>query len=215
MAEGPVSRTDRFSTLRSWDLLARPMKSGGRCRATAARVAPDDEVGWTRACRSRHTNDMAWDKRKKAERSTREEAEAAFASGESLEGVILNGVDLRGIDLRGANLRGADLQNAWLWNADLRGADLTGARLGGAALHGADLRDSKLRDSRLIGCDLTKAKLGGADLTGAEWGFLHKALGDARTVWPEGFAPVARNPSHRKQAAKRTSRPKRTSRRRR
>ncbi|MEV0645497.1 pentapeptide repeat-containing protein [Phytomonospora sp. NPDC050363] len=88
-----------------------------------------------------------------------------------------SGADLAGIGLAGRRLAGARLRSAALAGADLSGADLRRADLSGADLSGADLRRAQL----------ARADLSGAELAGA---LLSGAVGDARTRWPEGFAPA-------------------------
>lgn len=105
---------------------------------------------------------------------------------------------LRHADLKGADLERADLAETNLTRADLRSANLRGANLWQANLRGADLRradlatadllNAKLRSADLLGADLGGADLRGADLTQA---YLKYAAYDKRTLWPEGFDPVA------------------------
>lgn len=86
------------------------------------------------------------------------------------------GADLTRARLAGAHLPGARLADARLTGADLRRAVLTGAVLLRAELSGADLREADLS-----GADLREARIAGVRLSGA--------VADARTRWPQGFAP--------------------------
>ena len=114
---------------------------------------------------------------------TRDEALAALARGEALNGADLSGLDLSGADLAGADLRGASLAGtklrgarlakARLDNADLSGADLSGADLEEASLveadaEGADLSGARLARAKLDGASFARASLAGADLSAAE-----------------------------------------------
>ena len=93
-----------------------------------------------------------------------------------------------GQDLTRANLAGAHLNGANLKGARANEANLVGAKLEGANLSGVWLINSNLRGANLYGADLREANLRGADLTGAN---LERAVADGRTVWPDGFDPVA------------------------
>ena len=53
---------------------------------------------------------------------------------------------------------------------------------------GANLSEAYLLSANLSGAGLSEANLGGANLTGAN---LQLATADTRTLWPEGFDPVA------------------------
>jgi len=116
----------------------------------------------------------------------------AMASHANFRKAILEGgqfvrTDFRNARFFGAKASGANFEEANLADADmsvmdLQGANLTGAVLIGANLEGADLTGADLTDADLRGVDLSRATLTDAILTGANgW----------RTVWPEGFDPVA------------------------
>ena len=103
----------------------------------------------------------------------------AYLTGANLYRADLTGADLTGANLTGANLSGANLYGAYLSGANLYRAYLTGANLTGANLTRADLYRANLTRANLSGADLSGADLSGADLSGA--------LGDARTVLPDGW----------------------------
>jgi len=119
---------------------------------------------------------------------TREEFNAAIASGDNLSGANLTGVDLRETDLSWAILRGAILTGVNLSETDLRYANLRGADLRKANLSGANLNLADLREASLTKANLSKAYLFGADLRGAD---LSDAKYNSETKWPEGFDPEA------------------------
>jgi hypothetical protein len=114
----------------------------------------------------------------------------------------LGSVEFLGEDLRDANFQGcklvnsdftrSDLSNANFYEADARGSCFLDCNLTHASLRSADLRGANLRHSDLSGTKLTKARLEGSELFGAQ---LPKdnlgACYDAKTVWPDGFDPVA------------------------
>jgi hypothetical protein len=106
---------------------------------------------------------------------------------------ICAGAHLNLANLRGANLSGRDLSEADLSGADLYEADLSAAQFVRADFHWADLRfanlsGANLTDANLGEADLRFANLSGANLSGAN---LDGAVADERTIWPEGFNPVA------------------------
>ncbi len=93
-------------------------------------------------------------------------------------------------DLSHSDLTQADLVMANLSDAVLTGANLTLANLRGADLRGADLSEANLIGARLLGVDLVGANLRGANLSTAEdltEEQLEEALGDERTLLPEGI----------------------------
>ncbi|MGE5487601.1 MAG: pentapeptide repeat-containing protein [bacterium] len=92
-------------------------------------------------------------------------------------------------DLSHSDLSGADLVMANLSDAVLTGANLALANLRGADLRGADLSGANLVGARLLGVDLVGANLRAANLSTAEDltdEQLEEALGDERTLLPEG-----------------------------
>ncbi len=101
----------------------------------------------------------------------------------NLERANLIGAELRGANLREASLRQAILNGASMQEADLSGADLTGADLNWANLSRCDLTNANLSQA-----NLGWAVFRDADLSGA---LLHDARYNARTEWPDGFAPDA------------------------
>lgn len=98
-------------------------------------------------------------------------------------------------DLSHSDLSRADLVMANLSDAVLTGSNLALANLRGADLRGADLSEANLVGARLLGVDLVGANLCAANLSTAEdltEEQLEEALGDERTLLPEGV----NRPSH-------------------
>ena len=90
--------------------------------------------------------------------------------------------------LTDARMSGADLGRARLIGANLSGADLSKADLMGANLCNANLSRANLSEARLIfsylmGSNLSEANLNNTDLREAKY--------DQKTIWPDGFDPVA------------------------
>jgi uncharacterized protein YjbI with pentapeptide repeats len=103
----------------------------------------------------------------------------ADVAGANLDGAILQRADLSRANLSRSSVRGADLRKTLLVQADLGGALLIGANLAGANLEGANL----------TAADLSLSDLRGANLRRILWGLalLHDAVGNAKTVFPDGF----------------------------
>ena len=130
------------------------------------------------------------------------------------------GYDLSDRNLSNLSLSDADLNGANLSRANLRGSNLQGADLSRGVLRDADMRDAELRDADLLGADLSGADLSGANLRSGVNPYVGLAFGvtavlmrsqrlnpvswvdhrdadlrdakyDTRTIWPEGFDPVA------------------------
>ncbi len=117
--------------------------------------------------------------------------------------------DLSKTDFTGSNLRGAfmnwsnlcqtifedaNLITSYMSNAHLRESILVRARLNGASLDNANLIFADLSSTDVWGADFK-----GANLIGAICKFdrydkaeFEGAIYDDRTVWPEGFDPVAK-----------------------
>lgn len=91
----------------------------------------------------------------------------------TLTNARMSGADLGRARLIGANLSGADLSKA----------DLMGANLCNANLSGTNLSEARLIFSYLMGANLSKANLNNTDLREAKY--------DQKTIWPDGFDPMA------------------------
>ncbi len=90
---------------------------------------------------------------------------------------------LSGANLIGSMLTGADLSGANLVIANLSGADLISVNLAGANLREATLSEADLSGANLCRAHLNRANLVGARLSGAKY--------NSKTIWPDGFDPVA------------------------
>jgi uncharacterized protein YjbI with pentapeptide repeats len=123
----------------------------------------------------------------------------------NLQETILHGASLRRANLRRADLTYADLtgtgfvdtklqeatllgvsvdgEEADFTRANLRGTYISGD-LPGVILSGADLREADLLDVNLQGARLEDADLRDANLENAD---LRSAIGNATTLWPDGF----------------------------
>lgn len=95
-------------------------------------------------------------------------------------------------------MQGVELWNQWrLENPevmpDIRGTDLSQMDLSGYDLTRVILARTNLSTTRLNGADLSSANLRAADLSNADLtnAILNDARYDSRTIWPEGFDPVA------------------------
>jgi uncharacterized protein YjbI with pentapeptide repeats len=135
-----------------------------------------------------------------------------------LQKIDLSRCDLTGVNLRRVNCRGGNFEKANLSRADLvlatfhrvnfKGAKLKEVeadcvRMASANLEGANLRGGKfpysgfqkanLRSADLTGADMKHANLKGADLTGAVLTNVNfeKAHYDVKTIFPQGFQPIA------------------------
>jgi hypothetical protein len=124
--------------------------------------------------------------------------------GAALNQAHLEDARLHEAHLEGANLSGAHLERAILYRAHLDGAYPVEAHLEDADLYGAHLEDAKLYEAHLERArlclahleraNLLGAHLEGANLSGAEGltqGQVYRALGDAKTLLPEGLTRPA------------------------
>jgi uncharacterized protein YjbI with pentapeptide repeats len=104
---------------------------------------------------------------------SRADLTAAFLTGAKLSGARLNHAGLGGANLSEADLDHADLSHANLSHTHLSDASLRHANLSHANLHDADLSDATLRHAKLKGANLSEA------------------VATERTIWPDGFDPLA------------------------
>jgi hypothetical protein len=132
----------------------------------------------------------------------------------NLEGAELGRANLEGVSFYGCNLKGAYITEANLQKTDFSAANLEGAYLGFSNFHGAlfmaanlrkaslteanlesaNLSHADMREAKLYKANFTKAKLSNTNLAKITWfdgANFQEAIYDHRTIWPDGFDPVA------------------------